>query len=583
MSKQDWIIVGLLFAALIAWSVFQARQAPPRQAGPPGGAPSAAATGAVERAAGLPDETALMPERTNAVRTAVTETARPEADAAARPETPETRVTLSNAQARVTLSSWGGGIVRAQLSRYRAALDEDSGPVELDFDGLPALSLSDVPGLGTNAAFEITQTGTGAVRVVRRTDYGLHFERQVRAADGYVLDVSDTFVNDGHAPLALPAHGVRVGAMEMIRSNARTRGLSYLGIDTLPAVGGEGVRFWGKELPGLFGYKTGPLSCLARQNLAAVPESIRRRAEQPTDWAAVKNKFFVQILAPEREAADVELWAGRNPETPGFEVDRVSATLRFGERVLKPGESFTRTMRYYVGPKKYSRLKHLGNHQGEVMQFGWLKWLCKKLLWLLNAIHGILPNYGMAIIILTVIVRAVFWPVTHKSTESMKKMQAIQPQVQDIRKKYKDKPQKMNQEIMALYKANKVNPMAGCLPILVQIPVFIALFTVLRSAIELRFAEFLWIRDLSEPERLFADMLPIPLNILPLFMTATMIWQQRLTPTAGDPQQQKMMMLMPVVFLFIFYPMASGLVLYWSVSQLLAILQLLIQRRRRPA
>jgi YidC/Oxa1 family membrane protein insertase len=138
----------------------------------------------------------------------------------------------------------------------------------------------------------------------------------------------------------------------------------------------------------------------------------------------------------------------------------------------------------------------------------------------------------------------------------------------------------MNEATMAVYKEHKTNPMSGCLPMVIQIPVFIALFTVLRSAVELRFAGFLWIRDLSEPEGLLAGMVPIvgSLNILPLFMTATMVLQQQLTPTTGDPQQRKMMMIMPVVMLFIFYSMPSALVLYWSTSQCLAIVQLLVQR-----
>jgi YidC/Oxa1 family membrane protein insertase len=221
------------------------------------------------------------------------------------------------------------------------------------------------------------------------------------------------------------------------------------------------------------------------------------------------------------------------------------------------------------------------------MEFGtWFGWICKLLLPTLNWIYALIPNYGIAIIILTVLVRIVFWPVTHKSTQDMKKMAAIQPLVAQLREKYKDKPQKLNQETMALYREHKVNPMSGCLPMLIQIPVFIALFTVLRSAVELRFAPFLWIRDLSEPEGLFHgarlfQLLPLvdSLNILPLLMTATTIWQQKLTPAAGDPQQQKMMMLMPVFMLFLFYNMAAALVLYWTTSQVLSIAQILLQRR----
>jgi YidC/Oxa1 family membrane protein insertase len=165
-------------------------------------------------------------------------------------------------------------------------------------------------------------------------------------------------------------------------------------------------------------------------------------------------------------------------------------------------------------------------------------------------------------------------------------MQAIQPKVTALREKYKKDPQRMNREVMALYKENKVNPMAGCLPMLVQIPVFIGLFTVLRSAVELRFANFLWISDLSEPEGLLRGVLPFPesgLNVLPVYMTVTMVLQQQLTPTAGDPQQKKMMMFMPVIMLLLFYGMPSALVLYWSTSQTLAIVQLLLQRRQSAA
>ena len=164
----------------------------------------------------------------------------------------------------------------------------------------------------------------------------------------------------------------------------------------------------------------------------------------------------------------------------------------------------------------------------------------------------------------------------------MMPMQAIQPLVTKIREKHKDNPQKMNQEVMALYREHKVNPMASCLPMVAQIPVFIALFIVLRSAVELRFAEFLWIADLSEPEGLLAGKIPLigSLNILPLLMTATTLLQQKMTPTGGDPQQQKIMMFMPVIFLFLFYNMAAALVLYWTVSQGLAVAQMAWQRRR---
>jgi YidC/Oxa1 family membrane protein insertase len=182
--------------------------------------------------------------------------------------------------------------------------------------------------------------------------------------------------------------------------------------------------------------------------------------------------------------------------------------------------------------------------------------------------------------LLTVIVRTVFWPLTHKSTMSMKRMSKLQPQMNAIREKFKANPQKMQAEIMALYRANKVNPFAGCLPLLIQIPVFIALFYVLRSAIELRYASFLWIRDLSEPERIFDFGFAIPilgwdaLNLLPIAMTITMIIQMKVTPTAGDPQQQKIMMtIMPAMMLAMLYNYASGLALYWTTTNIISIAQ----------
>ena len=187
---------------------------------------------------------------------------------------------------------------------------------------------------------------------------------------------------------------------------------------------------------------------------------------------------------------------------------------------------------------------------------------------------------------LTIIVRVVFWPVTHKSTESMKRMAQVAPLVNALREKYKDNPTKQQQEIMALYKEHKVNPLGGCLPMLIQIPVFFALFTVLRSAIELRFADFLWIKDLSEPENLFQGMIPFvgSLNLLPLLMSFTMWLQMKLSPSAGDPTQQKMMaVMMPIMMLFFLYSFAAGLALYWTTQNVLMIIQQLLMKRKNAA
>jgi len=185
-------------------------------------------------------------------------------------------------------------------------------------------------------------------------------------------------------------------------------------------------------------------------------------------------------------------------------------------------------------------------------------------------------------------VRLVFWPLTHKSTESAKRMRDVQPKIKAIQEQFKEEPHKLQQEIWKVYRENKVNPFSSCLPMLVQLPVFIALYTVLRSAVELRFAPFLWVADLSEPENLFVGVLPFApnfsLNILPLVMAAVTIVQSKLTPAMGDPAQQKMMTwMMPLMMLFFFYSMPAALSLYWTVSTVLAIGQLWWQQRTPKA
>jgi YidC/Oxa1 family membrane protein insertase len=325
-----------------------------------------------------------------------------------------------------------------------------------------------------------------------------------------------------------------------------------------------------------------------------LPKEVTVKVGKASKWVAVKNKFFLSILSPVKGAQGLELTVRRAADenesaddsstwTQSAVVEEVSARMTFEGKVLGDGTSFSREYVYYVGPKKYAELKKLGKSYGEIMQFGFWSPLSRVLLTLLTFFYSVFNNYGVAIIMVTILVRMVFWPITHKSTESMKRMSAIQPEVKKLQAKYKDSPEKLNKATMALYKEHKVNPVAGCLPMLIQIPVFFALFTVLRSAVELRFADFLWIKDLSEQEGLLAGMIPIAgcLNILPLVMTGLTLWQQKITPSAGDPQQQKMMMFMPVMFLFLFYPMPSALVLYWTTSQLIALVQLLLQRRKK--
>jgi len=212
----------------------------------------------------------------------------------------------------------------------------------------------------------------------------------------------------------------------------------------------------------------------------------------------------------------------------------------------------------------------------------------------MNGLHALGLSYGFTIVAITVIIKTAFWPLTQASTRSMKRMQALQPQIKALQEKYKDDAVKMQKKMSELWKEHKVNPAAGCLPMLIQLPIFFGFYTMLRSAIELRGASFLWACDLSQPDTVFIipglGFIPIlgipgvgfPLNPLPLIMGATQLWQMRLTPPSPgvDPMQQKMMQYMPLMFLFILYPYSSGMTLYWTVQNLLTIAQMKLTKAK---
>lgn len=572
MNKMDRIAVAALVAALIAWS-FLGRQFMPEPA------PVAEPESVPVEDRGVVAPVPAPAPAVAAPGVAVAEPPEP-AEAPVVVALPDpVIVTLTNSVFALDFTSHGGGIASIALFEYAAAVDAREDPVVLAFDSLPALRLAGLPGFSATPLFVLEPlAGGNGIRMTAESEW-VRLVRTVLLSDGYAITVQDELENLTDAPLVLAGQTLHAGQMELQEAGPGMRGMSYLGVDFLPA-DGRRLEHTGKRLRGYFGVGGG----CGTPDLRHVPLTAEARYEEPIVWAAVKNKFFVQILEPDT-GIDVVVVEAQRRTDDAFVVDGVGAALALPDRELAAGERVQTEIQYYAGPKKYSLLREAGNRRADVMEFGrFFKWICQLLLPLLNAIEHVIPGgYGVAVILLTVIVKLVFWPVTHKGTESMKRMQALQPELKKLREKYKSDPKKLQEKQMLLYRENKVNPLAGCIPMVIQIPVFIGLFTVLRSAVELRYARFLWIADLSEPEGLLAGVLPLlsgGLNILPLFMTATMVLQQRLTPSAGDPQQQKMMAFMPIMMLFIFYNMPSGLVLYWTVSQGLSILQLFLQRRR---
>lgn len=251
------------------------------------------------------------------------------------------------------------------------------------------------------------------------------------------------------------------------------------------------------------------------------------------------------------------------------------------ENTIHPGTQKRFTYEVFFGPKSTQVLKDVGHDLGKAIHFGMFDIIAKPLLWFMNFIYSKIPNYGIAIIVLTILTKILLWPLGSKSYKSMSEMKRLQPLMAEIREKHKDDKKMMNQEIMSLYRTYKINPMGGCLPMILQIPVFFALYRMLYQAIELRHAPFfLWINDLSAPDRLFHFSFSIPfmqppygIPVLTVIMGATMLLQQKMSPPPGDPTQAKMMMLMPIVFTVIFINFSSGLVLYWLTNNILSIAQ----------
>ena len=347
----------------------------------------------------------------------------------------------------------------------------------------------------------------------------------------------------------------------------------------VPQLGLVNTRFDGVVSPSnrfLFGgpvaFLDGGLQEVKAKDFADGPKTLQGAIE----WAGYEGNYFLCAIVPKDGAGSSFTMQG----TEMLASTKLSGTLE----TLQPGAAKSYDYHVYYGPKKLQMLKSVGYNLDRSINFGWFDVIAKPTLWLLNFFYSFVHNYGVAIIMVTVLFKGVFWPISQKGMKSMKNMQKLQPKMAKIKEKYKSDPTKMNQEVMSLYKTYKVNPLGGCLPMVLQIPVFFALYKVLLQCIELRHAPFmLWITDLSAPDRLWLGF-NIPyvgagIPVLTLLMGASMFLQQKLSPSTADPTQAKIMMFLPVVFTFMFLNFASGLVLYWFINNLLSILQQVLINR----
>ena len=273
-------------------------------------------------------------------------------------------------------------------------------------------------------------------------------------------------------------------------------------------------------------------------------------------WSAYESKYFIASLIPENPSLT-------NVVMTRDETNMVSVATKGRKEVIPGGQNSVFSYSLYLGPKQYDLLRTLGVGLENAIDFGWFKWLAIPALYILNFLFSFVHNYGIAIIILTTIIKIIFWPLGNMSYKSMNEMKKLQPKIEALKEKYKNDQTKIGQETMALYREHKVNPFSGCLPVLIQIPVFFGLYKALMYSIELRHSPFFfWIQDLSAKD---------PYYITPVIMGATQFISQKMTPAMGDPMQQKVMLLMPVIFTFFFLNFPSGLVIYWMFNNILQI------------
>jgi YidC/Oxa1 family membrane protein insertase len=482
------------------------------------------------------------------------------------PLPPRPLLRIGNSEIEVSIDPNTGTAVSFQLKKYLNAARTAPIAINTATGSAGALGLVAKDGSWRTVKVLKCTADNSTAEVIREmvNSAGQHFiicERWQLAASGYVISSSATVTNCGSTPLTVPetliGSGSLCSAKQLAGDNIRraSHSLDYR------TVNGEFVDIAAdKKDPDFFA-----------------------GGEPLVSWASVSNKYFCMIL--DNSDGKFPLWRGRAFTGSGKDASPNIAVAAINPaRVLAPEQSATFNCRLYCGPKILHLLEEFEPSATKVMHLTWgpLNYLARFMLWVLVKLHALTGNYGWSIIILTLLVRILFYPVTARGNASMKKMQAVQPKVKELRDKYKDNPQLMNAKMMELYRAEGVNPFGGCLPILLQIPVFFALYATLEGAVELRQSSFYWCHDLAAADtiaKVNLFLFTLPINPLVLAMTALMVLQQHMTPMSMDPAQKKMMMLMPFIMLFFFYDLPSGLTLYWTVSNIFSIIQLRMQQR----
>lgn len=565
MDKKNTTIGVVLLIAAFATFIVGQKLSPPSPAQPAREVTSAPSTSPASQATYTsPSDTAFAAVATEA------------------PEAKE--FTLSNDLVDVHFTNYGGAIRNVALHKYDAEKTRPGEPYVINgMSAAPMLAFTDFPGLDRNTPYQVvSQSATQIVfravwedRIEVTRTYTLTPGAGTQTDDAYVVRYQTTFKNLTENTVQLPRLQVSVGTSAPLNAND----------------------------PGLYlsnGYSaSGKTDLIKRDKLegGGFLSSFGIGSKEPLPyietagalaWASVENQFFVSLLTPDQPAANL---VTRRVELPPFEGSSKPAVgmtgiARFDVAALAAGAEDRLSGILYAGPKEFKRLSNsdiFKYDQDDVMAFGMFSFFSKILLTLMTWIHSYVASWGWAIVLTTLLLKLVFLPLTLAASKSAKRMSKIQPEMAAVREKFKDNPQKLQLETMAMFKKHKVNPMGGCLPILVTIPFFIGFFSMLQSTAELRFQEFLWAVDLSSPDTI-AHVFGLPINIMPVLMGATMIIQMNLTPTPTvDNMQAKMFKFMPYFFALICYNFSCALSLYSTINGLFTIgQQLVINKMKDP-
>jgi YidC/Oxa1 family membrane protein insertase len=490
---------------------------------------------------------------------------------------------LENDFIAVRFTDFGGAVSDVALKKYPAAQGRPDAFIFNELHADPMLAFTEFPGLDRATRYDIVSQTASEIVFRAVLDGKLEVTRRYILApsageksDPYQLRYETTFRNltaQTGAPLRV---SLALGTAAPV--NALDAGLQlstgYAGPDAQNFIARSKL----EGGSGFFGIGASE----AQSSIAS---------GGPIAWAAVKNQFFASILTPDEPGTGlvtrrVKLLAAL-PDTD-HNAYGIAGVAQFDVKPLAAGGTAALAGNFYVGPKEYKRLANTDvfkADQDKVMEYGFFKFFAQLLVTLMNWMHSVIPNWGLAIVLSTLILKILFIPATVASTRSMKRMAQLQPELAAIKEKFKDNPQKQQMATMALFKERKVNPVGGCLPQLLTMPFFLGFYSMLQSTAELRYAPFLWAHDLSAPDTIM-HLGGLPLNILPLLLGVTMVVQMRMTPTSPtmDQTQATMMKFMPVIFTLFCYNLPAALSLYSTTNGLFTIAQMMIiNRLKDPA